>query len=705
MYFCCMSVALDTKIEFLKGVGPAKAQALNTELGIFTVADLLSHYPFRHEDRSKIVPIIQTPEYTDIYVQLRGVIIPGEFQGVGAAQRYTAKLKDDTGQIELVWFQGAKWIAQSLKTQTPYLAYGKVQSFRGYFNIAHPELQIIGEDIQLSQLGLTPVYPLTEGLKRKRVENKLLAKLSKQIVEHRDFQIHENLPASMIKHFAFPNRTDALRMLHAPKNPQELERANQRLKFEELFYLQLRHLLLKGSRNRTYKGLVFEQVGTHFMRYYEEYLPFELTDAQKRVIKEIRADMKSGKQMNRLLQGDVGSGKTMVAQLSMLLALDNGYQSCLIAPTEILAQQHAIGISEALEPLGLHVALLTGSTTKKQRQVILTALAEGEISIIIGTHALLEDDVQFKGLGLVVIDEQHRFGVAQRARLWKKGTVLPHVLVMTATPIPRTLAMTLYGDLDVSIIDQLPKGRKPIITVHRSEANRPLVMEFIKEEIAKGRQIYYVFPLIEDSPKLALQSLMSGYDMVCQYLSPPDYTYSLLHGKMKPAEKELEMQKFKTGKTQIMIATTVIEVGVNVPNASVMVIENTERFGLSQLHQLRGRVGRGAEQSYCILMSGHQLSANGKKRIQTMVRTTDGFEIAKVDLELRGPGELDGTKQSGILDLKLSDIRRDESILIAARSEAQQWLEFDELLVSAESEPIRRELQKIPHRTIWSKIS
>ncbi len=700
-----MSVALDTKIEFLKGVGPAKAQALNTELGIFTVADLLSHYPFRHEDRSKIVPIIQTPEYTDIYVQLRGVIIPGEFQGVGAAQRYTAKLKDETGQIELVWFQGAKWIAQSLKTQTPYLAYGKVQSFRGYFNIAHPELQIIGEDIQLSQLGLTPVYPLTEGLKRKRVENKLLAKLSKQIVEHRDFQIHENLPESMIQRFAFPNRTDALRMLHAPKNPQELERANQRLKFEELFYLQLRHLLLKGSRNRTYKGLVFEQVGTHFMRYYQEYLPFELTDAQKRVIKEIRADMKSGKQMNRLLQGDVGSGKTMVAQLSMLLALDNGYQSCLIAPTEILAQQHAIGISEALEPLGLKVALLTGSTTKKQRQLILQALAEGEISIIIGTHALLEDDVQFKGLGLVVIDEQHRFGVAQRARLWKKGNVLPHVLVMTATPIPRTLAMTLYGDLDVSVIDQLPKGRKPIITVHRSEGNRPLVMEFLKEEIAKGRQIYYVFPLIEDSPKLALQSLMSGYDMVCQYLSPPDYTYSLLHGKMKPADKELEMQKFKLGKTQIMIATTVIEVGVNVPNASVMVIENTERFGLSQLHQLRGRVGRGAEQSYCILMSGHQLSTNGKKRIQTMVRTTDGFEIAKVDLELRGPGELDGTKQSGILDLKLSDIRRDESILIAARSEAQHWLDFDELLVSAESEPIRRELQKIPHRTIWSKIS
>jgi ATP-dependent DNA helicase RecG len=441
------------------------------------------------------------------------------------------------------------------------------------------------------------------------------------------------------------------------------------------------------------------------MEYYQKHLPFELTDAQKRVIKEIRLDMKSGKQMNRLLQGDVGSGKTMVAQLSMLLALDNGYQSCLIAPTEILAQQHAIGITEALEPLGLRVALLTGSTTKKNRNLLLEALVQGEIHILIGTHALLEDDVQFKQLGLVVIDEQHRFGVAQRARLWKKGTVLPHVLVMTATPIPRTLAMTLYGDLDVSIIDQLPKGRKPIITVHRNEANRALVMEFLKEEIAKGRQVYYVFPLIEDSPKLALQSLMSGYDTVSAYLPPPTYTYSLLHGRLKPAEKELEMQKFKSGKTQIMIATTVIEVGVNVPNASVMVIENTERFGLSQLHQLRGRVGRGAEQSFCILMSGYPLSANGKKRIQTMVRTTDGFEIARVDLELRGPGELDGTKQSGILDLKLSDIRKDESILIAARSEAEKCLQHDELLVLPENAPIQLELQKTPHRTIWSKIS
>ncbi len=488
-------------------------------------------------------------------------------------------------------------------------------------------------------------------------------------------------------------------------NSQELEQAKQRLKYEELFYLQLRYLQLKGNRNRTYKGIVFDCVGQYFMGYYDKHLPFDLTNAQKRVLKEIRADLKRGLQMNRLLQGDVCSGKTMVAQLSMLMAIDNGYQACLMAPTEILAQQHGAGIAEDLKPLGLHVRLLTGSTPKKQRTTILAELKEGTVDILIGTHALIEDEVVFKSLGLVVIDEQHRFGVAQRARLWKKGNVLPHILVMTATPIPRTLAMTLYGDLDVSVIDELPKGRKPIKTVHRHESNRPLVMEFLKQEISKGRQIYYVFPLIEDSPKLALKSLMSGYEMVSDYLPTPTFTYSLLHGKMTPAEKEAEMEKFKTGKTQIMVATTVIEVGVNVPNASVMVIENTERFGLSQLHQLRGRVGRGAEQSYCILMSGSKLSEAGKTRIKTMVRTTDGFEIAKVDLDLRGPGEMDGTRQSGILDLRLSDIRKDESILIASRADAQSWLQEDELLTSDASKPIRYELSKSPNRTIWSKIS
>jgi len=700
-----MSEFVETQIEFLKGVGPAKAQALQQELGIFTIADLLSHYPFRHEDRSKVLPIVEVMNYPDVFIQLKGRISRGELIGHGPGTRYSAMLTDETGQIELVWFQGAKWIEKYIDNSKEYLIYGKASKFRNQWNIAHPELQVIDSDFQLSKLGLVPVYPLTEGLKRKKIENKLLVKLSKQVVEDPRFKIQDNLPAPILKKYNFPEKKDALRMLHAPKDSQELEQAKQRLKYEELFYLQLRYLQLKGNRNRTYKGIVFDRVGEYFMGYYDKHLPFDLTNAQKRVLKEIRADLKRGLQMNRLLQGDVGSGKTMVAQLSMLMAIDNGYQACLMAPTEILAQQHGAGIAEDLKPLGLQVRLLTGSTPKKQRTTILAELKEGTVDILIGTHALIEDEVVFQSLGLVVIDEQHRFGVAQRARLWKKGNVLPHILVMTATPIPRTLAMTLYGDLDVSVIDELPKGRKPIKTVHRHESNRPLVMEFLKQEINKGRQIYYVFPLIEDSPKLALKSLMSGYEMVSDYLPTPTYTYSLLHGKMKPAEKEAEMEKFKTGKTQIMVATTVIEVGVNVPNASVMVIENTERFGLSQLHQLRGRVGRGAEQSYCILMSGSKLSEAGKTRIKTMVRTTDGFEIAKVDLDLRGPGEMDGTRQSGILDLRLSDIRKDESILIASRADAQSWLQEDELLTSDASKPIRYELSKSPNRTIWSKIS
>lgn len=700
-----MGSFLETKIEFFKGVGPAKAQALQQELGIFTVADLLSHYPFRHEDRSQILDIRDIVHYSDVYIQLRGRIQRGELIGRGPGTRYTAMLKDSTGQLELVWFQGAKWIEKYIDTNKEYLVYGKVSQYRDQWNIAHPELQVIDGEFNLSSLGLVPVYPLTEGLKRKKIENKLLVKISKQIVDHPEFKIPESLPHKMIMKYHFLSKTESIRALHSPKSTEELDKAKQRLKYDELFYLQIRHLQIKGSRNRTYKGLIFDRVGEHFMNFFDNQLPFELTNAQKRVLKEIRFDLKRGLQMNRLLQGDVGSGKTMVAQLSMLMAIDNGYQACLMAPTEILAQQHGNGIEEDLRPLGLNVRLLTGSTTKKVRNTILEELAEGKIDILIGTHALLEEEVRFKSLGLVVIDEQHRFGVAQRAKLWKKGTVLPHILVMTATPIPRTLAMTLYGDLDVSVIDELPKGRKPVKTVHRHESNRPLVMEFLKDEIRKDRQVYYVFPLIEDSPKLALKSLMSGYDMVTDYLPTPEFTYSLLHGRMKPAEKEEEMQKFKTGKTQIMVATTVIEVGVNVPNATVMVIENTERFGLSQLHQLRGRVGRGGEQSYCILMSGEKLSEAGKTRIKTMVRTTDGFEIAKVDLDLRGPGEMDGTRQSGILDLRLSDIRKDESILIASRTDAQDWLQFDELLQKPESSPIKNELLKTPNRTIWSKIS
>jgi len=698
-------IQLDSNIEFLKGVGPAKAEALKSELGIFTVADLLSHYPFRHEDRSKVVPIFEAPRYKDVYVQFKGKIIPGGMQGQGAGRRYTAFLTDGSGEMELVWFQGAQWIEKYLKPNSDYLVYGKINDFKGKFSIAHPELELLTPDFQLSKLGLQPVYPMTEGLKRRRIESKLLSQLCKMVVLSPGFQMPENIPQEIVQKFKFPSRSQALQMLHAPRNVDELEWAKKRLKFEELFYLQLRHLQIKGNRNRTYKGLIFNEIGEHFNTFYQHHIPFELTNAQKKVIREIRNDMKTGKQMNRLLQGDVGSGKTMVALLSMLISTGNGYQACIMAPTEILAQQHFESIAESVAPLNLTVKLLTGSTKKKERLITLEQLENNQIHILVGTHALLEEQVKFSNLGLVVIDEQHRFGVAQRARLWKKGNVLPHILVMTATPIPRTLAMTVYGDLDVSVIDELPKGRKPIRTVHKHETSRGLVMDFIKEEIAKGRQIYYVFPLIEDSSKLELQSLMSGYDMVTDYLPTPQYTYSLVHGRLKPAEKEAEMNKFKRHQTDIMIATTVIEVGVNVPNASVMVIENAERFGLAQLHQLRGRVGRGAEQSYCVLITGGKLSENGTKRIRTMVQTNDGFEIAKVDLELRGPGELDGTKQSGVLDLKLSDIRHDEAILIAARIEAQNWLEKDELLMLPESLPIRNELGKTPNRTIWSKIS
>ena len=700
-----MPFSLDTSIEYIKGVGPAKAEALKTELGIFTIGDFLSHYPHRHEDRSKIFKVSELSHVGEVNIQLVGKIIPEGLTGVGRGQRFIAEFSDESGSVELIWFQGAQWIEKYIKPNEKYLVFGKVSNFKGKLSIAHPELEIIGPQFSLSELGLTPVYPMTEGLKRKRIDNRFMAQTTKKIIEDSQYFIPENLPEKIINKYKFPSRSVALKTLHSPKNPQELELVKNRLKFEELFYLQYRHLQLKSHRNRNYKGLIFETVGDFFNNYYQSYLPFELTGAQKRVIREIRSDMKTGLQMNRLLQGDVGSGKTMVALLSTLIALDNGFQACIMAPTEILANQHFESISESLNSLPLKVELLTGSTKKKARNQILEDLKSNKINILIGTHALIEQDVEFFNIGLVVIDEQHRFGVAQRAKLWKKGNVLPHVLVMTATPIPRTLAMTLYGDLDVSVIDELPKGRKPIKTVHQHENNRPLVMDFLKKEIAIGRQVYYVFPLIDDSPKLELKSLMSGYDMVAEYLSPPQFKYSLVHGRLKGEEKESEMNKFKNHNTDIMIATTVIEVGVNVPNASVMVIENAERFGLSQLHQLRGRVGRGAEQSYCILITGSKLSEAAKKRIITMVRSTDGFEIAKVDLELRGPGEIDGTKQSGILDLKLADIRQDESILIAARSEAQDWIEFDELLMKSESIPIKNELSKNPHRTIWSKIS
>jgi ATP-dependent DNA helicase RecG len=695
---------LDTGIEYLKGVGPQRAEALKKELGIHTLGDLLSHYPFRHEDRSQVYRI-NSLQGDDVWVQLQGSIRPIGMTGQGNGRRYVAMLHDGSGEIELVWFKGIVYVDRMLKPGTTYRVYGKINNFKGKLSIAHPELDALLPDAPIKPLSLVPVYPLTEGMRRKKLENKFLVTAAQNAVNSSLYDIPENLPQAILAKYKFISRKDAVKELHFPQNLARLEEAKRRLKFEELFYLQLRHLMLKGFRNRTYKGLVFDKVGTYFHDFYDNHLPFELTGAQKRVLKEIRNDFKTGQQCNRLIQGDVGSGKTMVAMLSMLIAIDNGFQACMMAPTEILANQHYDGLRDWVETLGLRMELLTGSTTKKKREQLLIDLAEGNIHILVGTHALIEQDVQYKQLGLVVIDEQHRFGVAQRAKLWKKGHVLPHILVMTATPIPRTLAMTVYGDLDVSVIDEMPAGRKPIVTVHRQESMRPAIMEFLKNEIAKGRQIYYVFPLIEDSDKLDLNSLMSGYDMVSTYLPPPQFKYSIVHGKLKAAEKDVAMNLFKNHQTDILIATTVIEVGVNVPNASVMVIENAERFGLAQLHQLRGRVGRGNEQSYCVLITKPGLGENGYKRISTMVNTNDGFEIAKVDLELRGPGELDGTKQSGVLELKLADIRYDESTLIASRVEAQQWLENDELLMKPESVPIKSELAKIPNRTVWSKIS
>ena len=695
---------LDTGIEYLKGVGPQRAEALKKELGIHTLGDLLSHYPFRHEDRSQVYRI-NSLQGDDVWVQLQGSIRPIGMTGQGNGRRYVAMLHDGSGEIELVWFKGIVYVDRMLKPGTTYRVYGKINNFKGKLSIAHPELDALLPDAPIKPLSLVPVYPLTEGMRRKKLENKFLVTAAQNAVNSSLYDIPENLPQAILAKYKFISRKDAVKELHFPQNLARLEEAKRRLKFEELFYLQLRHLMLKGFRNRTYKGLVFDKVGNYFHDFYDNHLPFELTGAQKRVLKEIRNDFKTGQQCNRLIQGDVGSGKTMVAMLSMLIAIDNGFQACMMAPTEILANQHYDGLRDWVETLGLRMELLTGSTTKKKREQLLIDLAEGNIHILVGTHALIEQDVQYKQLGLVVIDEQHRFGVAQRAKLWKKGHVLPHILVMTATPIPRTLAMTVYGDLDVSVIDEMPAGRKPIVTVHRQESMRPAIMEFLKNEIAKGRQIYYVFPLIEDSEKLDLNSLMSGYDMVSTYLPPPQFKYSIVHGKLRAAEKDAAMNLFKNHQTDILIATTVIEVGVNVPNASVMVIENAERFGLAQLHQLRGRVGRGNEQSYCVLITKPGLGENGYKRISTMVNTNDGFEIAKVDLELRGPGELDGTKQSGVLELKLADIRYDESTLIASRVEAQQWLENDELLMKPESAPIKSELAKIPNRTVWSKIS
>jgi ATP-dependent DNA helicase RecG len=697
-----MAQFFDTKIDFLKGVGERTGNLLREELNIFTFGDLLQHYPFRHEDRSQFHHISDVSESMP-YIQLVGRIQSMETVGVGAKKRLVAYFSDGTGLLELVWFQGAKWIASHLKLQTDYLVFGKPNRFGGKYSIAHPEIEVFVPQ-QQEVRPLQPVYATTEKLKRSRIDSKAIAKLQKRLIIQAYDKIPETLPVSVIDHYRLIPKRDAMRHMHFPEDLDWLEKALFRLKFEELFYVQLRILKLKLSKMEKSPGQVLGDTSL-VHTFYEKYLPFELTSAQKKVIREIFEDMRSGKQMNRLLQGDVGSGKTIVAFICMLIAISSGAQVTMMAPTEILAEQHYRGLKDFAENLGIRIALLTGSTKTKARRVIDEMLRSGDLHTLVGTHALLEEHVQFKNLGLSIIDEQHRFGVAQRARLWQKNErFLPHVLVMTATPIPRTLAMTLYGDLEVSVIDELPAGRKPIKTVHRFEKNRLSVFGFIRDQIAAGRQVYIVYPLIEESEKLDLKHLEDGYESIRRHF--PEVPLSVVHGRMKPADKDYEMQRFVEGKTKIMIATTVIEVGVNVPNASVMIIENAERFGLSQLHQLRGRVGRGAEQSYCILMTEYKLSKDSKVRLATMVRTNNGFEISEVDLKLRGPGDIEGTQQSGVLDLLVADITKDGKILQEARYTAMQLLDRDPELLLPENQAVKNHIQSLRQDARnWSRIS
>ncbi|MES2589294.1 MAG: ATP-dependent DNA helicase RecG [Bacteroidota bacterium] len=698
-----MSEFLNTPIEFLKGVGPLRAELLQKELGIYTFGDLLEYFPFRYVDRSYYNTVSELFSL-DGYAQMKGYITEVKEITAGRNKRLTAKFQDNTGVIELVWFQGAKWIKPILKTGILFQVYGKAKLFGSSFNIPHPEIQEFDKADPMK--GLKAVYRSTEKLNAKGLHSKGLEKLTSTLAQLLNNQISEIFPYSLTNELELLNRETAVKQIHYPQNEELAKRASFRLKFEELFFLQLELLLRKQIALRKNKGFIFDEVGEVFMSFYSNHLPFELTNAQKRVIKEIRADCKNGFHMNRLVQGDVGSGKTMVALLTMLIAVGNGYQTAMMAPTEILAQQHFESIKELVKDLPIRVEKLSGSSKKSARKILHEALENGEIHILIGTHALIEDPVIFKNLGLVVIDEQHRFGVAQRSKLWKKNVNPPHVLVMTATPIPRTLAMTVYGDLDVSVIDELPPGRKPITTEHRFENDRSLVFGFIRREIALGRQVYVVFPLIQESETLDYHNLEAGFDSISRAFPLPDYQVSIVHGKQKPETKEFEMRRFIEGKTQIMVATTVIEVGVNVPNASVMIIESAERFGLSQLHQLRGRVGRGAEKSYCVLMTGNKLSKESKKRLETMVRTQDGFEIAEVDLELRGPGDLMGTQQSGIMELKIADLAKDGKLVALSREKAREILEKDANLALPEHKFIRERVVKILNdKPNWAKIS
>ena len=697
--------SMQTEIAYLKGVGPERARLLKEELKIKTFQDLLHFFPNRYIDRSRFHPINQLPN-TNAEVQIKGKITSIDYVQQKRGKRMVASFQDETGIMQLVWFRGYQWLRESLRLNQTYVIFGRINWFRGQASMPHPEMELGSVFQQGVKAAFYPIYPSSEKLINKGVSQRVIQKLVASLLQEKKAKFSESLPKYILDHFKLISKEEALHQVHYPSTQNLLARAQMRLKFEEFFYMQLQLILKNHQRKQKIKGYVFASVGSVFLNFFENQLPFALTEAQKRVVKEIRADLGSGRQMNRLLQGDVGSGKTIVALLAMLISIDNGFQATLVAPTEILAQQHYQSLSSLLEGTEIRCALLTGSSSKKERLLLHEALESGVLSILVGTHAVFEEKVQFHNLGLAIIDEQHRFGVAQRARLWHKNEIPPHILVMTATPIPRTLAMSIYGDLDISIIDTLPPGRKPIKTLHRYDNNRLAVFAFVKEQLTLGRQVYIVYPLIQESETIDYKDLMDGYESISRSFPPPVYQISIVHGKMKSEEKAYEMERFVQGKTQVMVATTVIEVGVNVPNASVMIIESAERFGLSQLHQLRGRVGRGSDQSYCILMSGSKISKEGKTRLETMVKSNDGFEIAEVDLRLRGPGNLMGTQQSGILQLKIADAIKDTELLKAARDTAQQVIKKDATFSSKEHQVIKRTLSGMKFDSnIWNFIS
>lgn len=699
------SSILSNPVEYLKGVGPLRGDMLKKELLIFTFKDLLEHFPLRHIDKTE-VKLIRDITYQTDFIQVAGKLTAFHITGTGRGRRLVGELQDSSGVLELTWFQGVSWISRSLEVGREYLVFGKPGFFLGKPQITHPEVELYTPEKAGGKGFLEPIYPATEKLKTKGLNGRNIGKLMFNlfsVLSEKD--LPENLPQHLINALKLTSRWQAYKGIHFPGGKEDFDRAVYRIKFEEFFLAQLRLAMIRSNRQRYSKGIVFSSVGVLFNGFYEKYLPFSLTGAQKRVLKEIRQDTAHGRQMNRLLQGDVGSGKTIVALMTMLIAADNGFQSCMMAPTEILAQQHLTGITELLKEMPVEVRLLTGSVKTKERKKILAEVAAGEVHILIGTHALIEKDVQFKDLGMAIVDEQHRFGVAQRAKLWEKGEVPPHVLVMTATPIPRTLAMTAYGDLDYSVMDELPPGRLPIKTVHRYEYSRHQVMDFIKAELQKGRQAYIIFPLIEESEKLNYENLMKGYENVKAYFPEPHTYISMVHGKMNGDLKDINMKRFVDNDTQIMVSTTVIEVGVNVPNASVMVIESAEKFGLSQLHQLRGRVGRGAEKSYCILLTSDNISKEARERLSVMCSTNNGFVIAEKDLEIRGPGDIEGTRQSGLMNFKLANIVEDREVLDMAKNFASDLLADDPDLGQEKNRVLKEFLAMQHGKTAWSKIS